>query len=218
MKKKILTIVGMGPGISHGVAEKFSKEGFAIAMIARNESRLAEYKSKFDSSGTESYYVAADASDEASLIKAFDNIHKNLGKTDVLLYNVFSFREVKPMELKYDDVIYDFKVNVAGALVSAQQVIPGMLEKKEGTILFTGGGLALEPHPMYTSLAIGKAGIRNLCHSLYADLKPKKIHAATVIVTGFVKPDTKYTPEIIAEEFWKLYRQKPEEFKREIVI
>ncbi len=142
----------MVDGISHGVAEKFSKEGFAIVMIARNDSRLAEYKSKFDSSGTESYYVAADASDEASLIKAFDNIHKNLGKTDVLLYNVFSFREVKPMELKYDDVIYDFKVNVAGALVSAQEVIPEMLEKKEGTILFTGGGLALEPHPMYILL------------------------------------------------------------------
>ena len=218
MEKKVLTIVGMGPGISNSVAEKFSKEGFAIAMIARNEKRLLEYKEKFDKSGKESYFVSADAGDDKSLINAFDDIHKNFGKTDVLLYNVFSFREGKPMDLKYEDVINDFKVNVAGALVSAQQVLPAMLEKKEGTILFTGGGLAIEPYPLYTSLAIGKAGIRNLAQTLYADLKPKKIHAATVIVTGFVKPDTKYAPELIAEEFWKLYLQKPEEFQREVVI
>lgn len=218
MDKKVLTIVGMGPGISSAVAERFAKEDFAIAMIARNESRLAEYKSGFDKFGIESYYIAADAAEESSLIKAFENIHNNFGKTDVLLYNVFSFREGKPMDLKYEDVIFDFKVNVAGALVSAQQVVPLMLEKKEGTILFTGGGLAIEPFPLYTSLAIGKAGIRNLSHSLYADLKPKNIHAATVIVTGFVKPDTKYAPGLIAEEFWKLHLQKREEFQREIII
>lgn len=218
MDKKILTVVGMGPGISNSVAEKFAKEGFAIAMIARNEQRLADYKSKFDKSGIDSYYVAADAGNENSLVDAFKNIHSNFGNTEILHYNVFSFREGKPMDLKYDDVINDFKVNVAGALLSAQQVLPSMLEKKEGTILFTGGGLAIEPYPVYTSLAIGKAGIRNLTYSLYADLKPKKIHAATVIVSGFVKPDTKYAPELIAEEFWKLYLQKPEEFQREIIV
>lgn len=218
MSKKILTIVGMGPGISNAVAEKFAKEGFAIAMIARNEKRLADYKSKFEKSGTESFYSAADAGEESSLKKAFENIHNNFGKTDVLLYNVSSFREGKSMDLKYEDVIYDFKVNVAGALVAAQLVLPSMIEKKEGTILFTGGGFAIEPIPLYTSLAIGEAGIRNLSHSLYADLKPKNIHAATVIVTGFVKPDTKYAPGLIAEEFWKLYLQKQNEFQREIII
>ncbi len=218
MNKKILTIVGMGPGISNAVAEKFAQEGFAIAMIARNEQRLADYKSKFDKLGVETYQISADAGDEKSLVNAFKKIHSDFGNTNVLHYNVFSFREGKPMDLKYDDVINDFKVNVAGALLSAQQVLPAMLEKKEGTLLFTGGGLAIEPYPIYTSLAIGKAGIRNLSHSLYADLKPKGIHAATVIVTGFVKPDTKYAPGLIAEEFWKLYQQKPGEFQREIII
>lgn len=218
MNKKILTIVGMGPGISNAVAEKFAKEGFAIAMIARNEKRLADYKSKFDKRGVETYQIAADAGDENSLVSAFQKIHSDFGNTNVLHYNVFSFREGKPMDLKYNDVINDFKVNVAGALLSAQQVLPTMLVKKEGTLLFTGGGLAIEPYPIYTSLAIGKAGIRNLSHSLYADLKPKGIHAASVIVTGFVKPDTKYAPDLIAEEFWKLYLQKQVEFQREIII
>ncbi|MDQ3020389.1 MAG: SDR family NAD(P)-dependent oxidoreductase [Bacteroidota bacterium] len=218
MGKKILTIVGMGPGISNSVAEKFAKEGFAITMIARNEQRLKEYKSTFDKQGIDSFYVAADAGEEKSLITAFKNIHTNFGDTGVLLYNVFSFREGKPMDLKYEDVIIDFKVNVAGALLSAQQVLPAMLNKKEGTLLFTGGGLAIEPFPIYASLAIGKAGIRNFTHSLYADLKPKNIHAATVIVTGFVKPDTKFAPELIADEFWKLYLQKPGQFQREIIV
>ncbi len=133
----------MGPGISKAVAEKFAKEGFRIAMIARNAVRLSEYKSEFDKAGYDVYTFPADAGDEVSLKKAFENIHKDFGMTDVLLYNVFSMREGKPMDLKYEEVIYDFKVNVAGALVSAQEVIPAMLGKKEGVILFTGGGLAI---------------------------------------------------------------------------
>jgi hypothetical protein len=43
-----------------------------------------------------------------------------------------------------------------------------MTERGSGTILFTGGGFALEPHPEYLSLSIGKAGIRALAHGLRA--------------------------------------------------
>ena len=72
--------------------------------------------------------------------------------------------------------------------------------------------------PAYTTLGIGKAGLRNLCFSLYQELKSKGIHAATVTIKGFVKPGTKWDPDAIAEEFWKLYLQKPGEFEREIII
>lgn len=38
---KTIVVVGFGPGISTAVAEKFGAEGFSIALIARNEKRLA---------------------------------------------------------------------------------------------------------------------------------------------------------------------------------
>jgi len=218
MEKKLITIVGMGPGVSNSVAKKFAKENFKLALIARNEERLSKYKTELESIGAEVNVFKADASEESSLIKVFENIKDKMGDTDVMHYNVFSMRQANPLELKYEDCIYDFKVNVAGALISSQLVLPYMIGKKEGTILFTGGGFALEPMPAYSSLGIGKAGMRNLCYSLYAELKSKNIHAASVLITGFVKPGTKWDPDSIAEAFWNLHLQKQNEFEREIII
>ncbi|HMQ68182.1 MAG TPA: SDR family NAD(P)-dependent oxidoreductase [Ignavibacteria bacterium] len=218
MRDKLITIVGMGPGVSYSTAKYFAEKGFKIAMIARNEQKLFDYKKEFESGGTEAFAYSADAGDENSLVKVFDVIRKNAGETDVLHYNSFAMRQSRPLDLKYEDCIKDFKVNVAGALLSSQLVLPSMLEKKSGCLFFTGGAFALEPMPAFTSLSIGKAGIRNLAFSLYADLKSKNIHAATVTINGFVKPGTKWDPDIISEAFWKLYEQKQGEFEREIII
>jgi len=218
MSKKLITIVGIGPGISSAVARKFAKEDFRLALVARNEERLLKYKEEFESTGVEVSVYKADAGDESSLIEAFEKLKTNSGSTDVLLYNVFAMRQSTPLRLKYDELITDFKINVAGALLSSQLVLPDMIQRKEGCILFTGGGLSLEPVPVYSSLGVGKAGLRNLCFSLYGELKSKGIHAATVTVTGFVKAGTKWDPDLIAEEFWKLYLQKQPDFQREIII
>lgn len=218
LNKKLIIIFGMGPGVSNSVAKKFAGENFRLALIARNADRLNEYKKNLESGGTEAEVFTADASDEDSIINTFGEIKSRMGDADVLHYNVYSMRQALPQQLNYQDCINDFKINTAGALLSSQLVLPAMLEKKEGCILFTGGGLSLDPLPLYCSLGIGKAGIRNLCFSLYADLKSKNIHAATVTIKGYVKPGTKWDPDNIAEAFWKLYQQKQVEFEREIII
>jgi hypothetical protein len=47
-----------------------------------------------------------------------------------------------------------------------------MIRRKKGVIIFTGGGLALEPFPEWTSLALGKAALRNMAISLFKLLAP----------------------------------------------
>jgi len=218
MDNKILTIVGMGPGVSYSVAKKFANNGFSVAMISRNEERLNEYKTEFQKMNLKAQGFRADASNEGSLKEAFEKINRSIGNTDVLVYNAFSMRQSDPTQLQYEDCITDFKINVAGALAASQLVIPAMLERKQGTILFTGGRTALEPMSIYSSLGIGKAGIRNLCFSLYEELKSKNIHAATVTIMGLVKAGTKWDADVIAEQYWKLHLQKPREFEKEIQV
>jgi len=86
------------------------------------------------------------------------------------------------------------------------------------SLLFTGGGLALTPHPRYAGLAVGKAALRNWVFSLAAELKPRGIHAATVTVAGFVKPDTPFDPNRIADAYWELHQQSPDQWQTEIVF
>jgi short-subunit dehydrogenase len=91
-------------------------------------------------------------------------------------------------------------VNIGGALVAAQVVVPKMSERGSGSILLTGGGYALEPNPDYLSLSIGKAGIRAMAHGLFEYLKKKGIHVATVTVATLVSPGSE-DADAVAEYF-----------------
>lgn len=211
-------MVGAGPGVGAAVAKRFGKEGFRVALLARRASALEGYLQELKEAGVaETYGFTADAGDPASLIAAFDRIKTQLGDPSVVVYNAAYLRQGVPSTLKVEDLLEDFEVNVAGALVVAQQVIPAMQANKKGTILFTGGGLAFNPAPPYASLAIGKAAIRSLAYSLGGELEPDNIQVATVTISGYVKPGTHFDPDLIAETYWQLHSQAPGERQREII-
>jgi short-subunit dehydrogenase len=214
----LITIVGMGTGISQGVAEKFGAEGYAVAMIARNEEKLQAFKADLEKQGITANYFTADAGNAESLQQAFNNIKNTMGDTSVLLYNAALLKRKNILEETAESIAADLKVNVGGALEAVKIVLPAMQTQGEGTLLFTGGGLSLNPSPLYGSLAIGKAGLRNLVGSLYASLKDSPIKVATITVSGFVSPDSeRHTPQAIGTAFWNLHQTPKAELKFELV-
>lgn len=217
MSKPVIAVVGAGPGVGLAVAKRFSREGFVVALIARRPDAIADYVVEIQRTGGEAHGFPADAADEASLQRAFAEIKERLGAPSVLVYNAAVLKQGRPSELSIPDFVHDFRVNVAGALVAAQAVIPDMRAKKSGTILFTGGGLALTPYAPVASLAVGKAALRNLAHSLGAELDPDGIHVGTVTICGFVKPGSHFDPDRIADAYWTLHSQGPGEHEREII-
>ncbi|MFC4101652.1 SDR family NAD(P)-dependent oxidoreductase [Paenibacillus xanthanilyticus] len=206
--KPLLVIVGSGPGVSAGIAKKFGSNNFRVILIARTESSLQRNLESLRQLQIESYGITADASDPDSLKTAFTQIRGSFGATDVLVYNAANIVPGDPLSLTEQQLIEDFKVNTVGALTSAQQVIPDMVERKQGTLFFTGGGIALIPNPLYTSLSIGKAAIRSLALSLAETLSPYGIYVGQVLIADHVKKGTYYDPDRIADVYWELFNKK----------
>jgi NAD(P)-dependent dehydrogenase (short-subunit alcohol dehydrogenase family) len=202
---KTIMIVGAGPGIGLAVARQFANEGFSVAALSRSG----------EATGENIHGFAADAADFASLQQVFARVAEKLSPPEVLVYNVAAIHQGVPSSLSSSDLIEDFKVNVAGALEASKLVIPDMQRNGRGTILFTGGGLALYPSAAYSSLAIGKAGIRSLAFSLAEELKPANIHVATVTVAGFVKAGIAFDPDKIAAHYWRLHTQSKDAWETE---
>jgi short-subunit dehydrogenase len=205
MSEKVLLIVGAGPGISLSTARKFGKEGFKVALIARRPDALKHYEAELSKDRIKVKGFPGDVSSEESLQSAIAEVIDTFGKIDVLLYNAATGTPGKPTTLTVDDLVGDFKISVAGALTSVKEVIPYM---EEGTVLLTGGGLALHPYADYSSLAVGKAGIRNLAYSLNQELRPRGIYVGTLTVKGFVQEGTYFSAENIADEFYRMYTDK----------
>lgn len=214
--KKVLTIIGMGEKNGLALARKFGKNGFVVAILARNKDQLEHYQQQLNSEQVESYYYLTDAADSDSIRSGLRYVQGSLGDIDVLIYNVAVVGQTQLSRTSPKKLLQDFQVNVVGAVVAAQEVLPSMEARKEGKIFFTGGGLALNPHHQYGSLGIGKAGIRNAAYSLHQEVRAKGVHVATVTIQGFIQTDDeKYNPDAIAEQFWTLYEQR-ENFDVEI--
>jgi short-subunit dehydrogenase len=204
----------MGEGNGMAIARRFAREGFAIAMLARNEQKLQGYQATLQTEGVTSHYFLADAGDEAALTTAFTNIQNQLGTPEVLIYNAAVPRMENILQTTYETLVNDFRANVAGAIVCVQSVLTGMQQQQRGTILLTGGGFARYPQPDFVSLSIGKAGIRVLANTLHAALKDSPIKVGTVTICGTVNgDDPKYSSDRIAEEYWKLYVAEGKEYE-----
>lgn len=114
MSKKLCVIVGVGPGLGLAIARKFGQEGYQLAIVARRVEAIAEYTKTLEALPAQVNSFNADASDPASLERAFEQIRQTLGHPNALVYNAAILRQDNLMKLTAEELLQDFKVNVAG--------------------------------------------------------------------------------------------------------
>lgn len=218
MDQRLCVIVGAAPSLGVAIARRFGSEQFRVALVSRRSALLPGYLTTLRDEGIDAVGYIASPANLDELSAAFSVIHEEQGDVDVLVYNAAIARPVQPSELAPATLAYDLAVNVTGALVCAQQVLPQMRRRGEGTIIFTGAELATHPNLQYASLGIGKAGLRNLAIALGDELEVEGVHVAMVTVNDFVRPGARLEPAVVAESYWKLYTQEPLHRQREIVL
>lgn len=215
---KTCILVGYGPGLGAALARAFGREGFALALLARSPATLASGERELAGRGVRAKGFVADAADEHALQHALRHAEQELGPAGVLIHNAYASHAGPPSHIHREALLGDFRVNVAGALTAAQHVLPGMRARGKGTLLFTGGGLALHPTAPLASLSLGKAALRSLALSLEDELAPDGIHAATVTIRGAIKPGTAFDPDLVASAFLELHLQPAGAWLAERVI
>lgn len=221
MDGKVAVVIGVGPGLGAAVAKRFAREGFAIGLMARSEESLSAARDEVEGAGGTALAIQADATDSASVAQAFDKVREELGDPEVFVYNAGAFQMGSILELTPEQFDDCFRANCSGAFYGAQQVLPAMLEKGRGTIIFTGATAALRGGANFAALATGKFGLRALAQSTAREFGPQGIHVAHVIVDGQIdtprvremwperEEHTMLSPDAIADNYWWLHAQDP---------
>jgi NAD(P)-dependent dehydrogenase (short-subunit alcohol dehydrogenase family) len=227
---KTAAIVGVGPGLGRAVALRFAQGGFAVALMARSEEAASSVRAEITGGGGVARPFACDASDEGSVRAAFARVREELGDPEVLVYNAGAFQMGGVLQLSPADLERTWRVNCLGGLITAQAVLPKMVERGRGTILFSGATAALRGSAQFASLAVGKFGLRALAQSMARELGPRGIHVAHVIIDGGIDtPRVRamvagrqgaapalLSPAAIAETYWQLHTQDPSAWTQEM--
>lgn len=215
MARPVCAVIGVGPGNGAAIARRFAREGYATALVARSERYLEDLARGLD--GARAY--PCDASDATSLERTLAAIRDDLGEVDVLVYNAGSgswgtVEEVSPAAFESA-----WRVNALGAFVAAQQVIPAMKRKGQGSIVYIGATASRRGGPKSAAFSSAKGAQRLLAESMARHLWPAGIHVALVVIDGVVDlprtrermpdaPDSFFVrPDDVAETVLSIVRQ-----------
>lgn len=216
---KVAVVVGVGSGLGAAIAHRFASEGFTVALMARSADKLTQIQNKILASGGDAIAIPADVTDITSLQSAFAQVFSQLAPPEVMIYNAGTFQMSGVLDLSPEQFENSWKVNCFGAFLASQIVLPKMLERGRGTILFSGATAALRGGARFSSLAVGKFGLRALAQSLAREFGSQGIHVAHIVIDGIIHTPkvqargiekemyTLLSPDAIAQTYWQLYQQ-----------
>jgi NAD(P)-dependent dehydrogenase (short-subunit alcohol dehydrogenase family) len=227
---KTAVVLGVGPGLGSALAQRFAQGGFAVGLMARSRKNLTPVEDEIARAGGKTFSVEVDASEPASVAAGFARIRDELGHAEVMIYNAGAFQMGGILEITPADFERCWRANCFGAFLAAQEVLPGMVERRRGTLLFTGATAALRGSARFACLAVGKFGLRGLAQSLAREFGPSGIHVAHVVIDGQIdtprslavmpgrEAHTLLSPGAIAETYWQIHVQHPTVWTHEIDV
>lgn len=199
----VAVISGVGTGLSRSAAFKLSREGYAVALIARSQNATRAIAEEIRRAGGESLPVQGDMTVPEQARSAFDAIRQALGPPQVLVANAGG-RVRKPfLELTPVDMRLVWEQNVMAGYLAAQEVLPDMLRQGKGTILFVGATASVSAAAESAAFAGGKFGVRALAFSLAREFSPRGIHVAHLVIDGGIDTEKRRrrAPEAASENF-----------------
>ena len=145
-KTSVAVVVGVGPGLGASLARRFVQQ-YAVAIVARKAEYLKSLAEELRVTGGQVLEVPADIGDRAQVEAAFTSIRERLGPPEILLYNAGSgmfgtITDITPEQ--YED---SWRVNAYGAFLSAKAIVPDLIARGRGVILFTGATAGVKAGP-----------------------------------------------------------------------
>lgn len=211
----VIAIIGAGPGLGMSIARRFGAEGFHVALISRTQEKVDTLAARLTGEGIQAAGFAADVMRPDSLQAALAAAADRFGPIDVLEYSPAdpALTGATVVEATAEDFRRQVDYYLYGAVAAVRQVLPGMLERGSGTLLFSTGASSVRPGGgAFGSIGVASAALRNYAMALNADLAERGIHAAHVAIGVWIGSGPGTEPETIAEHYWDAHtkRDRPE--------
>ncbi len=178
--------IGEESEFSSELLRAFLEKGFYVVAISRNTENKRRLLSEFKDVN-ELEFVSGDLTDSVFLSSLSYRLENEVGPVRVYIHNAAKL-VIKPF-LDLDTVEFEdcWKVSVKTAVTASKAFLPAMLERGEGTLLFSGATASIKGNAKSSPFAVAKFGLRALSQSLAREFTPQGIHIAHIIVDGVIK-------------------------------
>ncbi len=188
LEGKTVLVTGSGRNIGRATILEFAKEGANVVVNARaNREEAESVAQEARDLGVKALPVLADVSEKEQVDSMVARALEEFGGVDVLVSNV-AIRPHKPfLEVTVEDWRQVMGVVLDGAFFLTQAVLPSMMDRGEGRIIYISGDGAFTGGAQRAHVSAAKMGLTGMARSLASELAP---HGITVNVVSPGSIDT----------------------------
>jgi short-subunit dehydrogenase len=215
---QVAIVTGASSGIGAATARELGRRGASVVLAARRVRELEAQVRVIDNDGGTAVAIPADLTSATQMQLLVDRAVATFGRVDVLVNNAGASWSKAVVASSTEELARLVTLNVLGAMILTRSVLPSMLARRHGSIIFVGslsGRVAMEP--VYSAT---KYGVRGFSLALRRQLagsgisvslvSPGKINTAMTANVGGRLPE----PELVATKIADLIRHP----RREVVI
>ena len=177
---RLALITGSTQGIGRAIAEALIAEGAKVIVNGRKEASVRDTIAELARRG-EAYGVAADMATAEGAREVLEAAER-IGPVDILVNNVGYF-EVKPFpDISDQDWTDMFELNVMSGVRLARALLPGMLKRDWGRIVFIASDQSAKPNLDMAHYAMSKAAQVSIARSLAELTKGTRVTVNSALV------------------------------------
>lgn len=178
---RVAVVVGGGGSLGAALCTAFRRAGFVVAAIGRDLDRLG-----LEVGGEADLMVAGEVTSAVDVPAMFARVAAEAGPVEVMVYNVGRLHLGPFLQTTPEEFEACWRVNALGAFLCAQAVLPGMLQRRVGALLFSGATASVRGGARSSAFGAGKHALRSLAGSLAREFSPRGVHVAHVVIDGKV--------------------------------
>ncbi len=210
-----IAIVGAGPRLGLSIAKLFGRNGYDVALIARDEQRLGNLVAELTAHDVKAAGFPADVADRPALVAALGHAADRFGPVDVLQYSAPAWADgpafPAPLDLTPENLQPQFDRTCHGAVTATRAVLPAMRAAGTGTLLYTTGAAAVHPRPRFAAPGAAASALRNWVLNLNGELAGEGVYAGFVAIGVWIGDTPRPAgapqrePDDLATTYWQLH-------------
>lgn len=169
LPNKVALITGGNSGIGEATALLFAKEGAAVAVAARDESRGRAVVEQINTNAGKGIFVRVDVRKPDDCRHAVAETVNAFGRLDILFNNAGVFIPQTAVECSPEDWQFQIDVNLTGTFLMSKYALKPMLAQRSGVIINNSSGWGLVGGDHAVAYCASKGGVVLLTKAMAID-------------------------------------------------